>query len=450
MTECFGQLDLGILHRKPIEGRFDAGDISSDGGLMLLAQVDAELGLLQKLSDCLTDTRDPSRVVHSTGELCMQRVYQILGGYEDCNDADDLRHDPVLKLCVGRLPDSQPALASQPTLSRFENSIGIDDLWAMSDVFIDVFILQYADSDPKQIILDFDATDDPTHGQQQLTGFHAYYKTHCYLPLIVTAQVDGGPHELLTTLLRKGKCHAGHRATAVLKLLVKRLRAQWPSVQIVIRGDSGFAKPRLYDWCERNGVKYLIGLVTNPRLVALGERYMEIARAEYAETGEKVRHVHEGPYKADSWPYYRRVLIKSEVMDNGENPRFVVTNLDGLPGDLYDLYAMRGDMENRIKELKRDLAMDRTSCHRFVANQFRLFLHGAAFVLMSFLRKLLAGTELATAQVCTLQRKLIKVGVLVGESVRRVRLAFASSYPLQHIWRNLLIKLRRLRPAESG
>jgi len=450
MTECFGQLDFGILHRKPIEGRFDAGDISSDGGLMLLARMESELGLLQELSNCLTDTRQSSKVVHRLPELLTQRVYQIVCGYEDCNDADDLRHDPILKLCVGRLPDSQPALASQPTLSRFENSIDVDDLWAMASVFVDVFISQYAESKPEQIILDFDATDDPTHGQQQLSGFHGYYDTHCYLPLIVTAQVDGGPHELLATLLRKGKCHAGHRATAVLKLLVKRLRAQWPSVQIVIRGDSGFAKPRLFDWCERNGVKYLIGLVTNSRLVTLGERYMAIARAEYAETGEKVRHVHEGPYKADSWPYYRRVLIKSEVMDNGENPRFVVTNLYGLPGDLYDLYAMRGDMENRIKELKRDLAIDRTSCHRFVANQFRLLLHGAAFVLMSFLRKLLAGTELATAQVCTLQRKLLKVGVLVTESFRRVRLAFASSYPLQDIWRHLLMKLGPPRPAESG
>jgi len=450
MTQCLGQLDFGILHRKPIEGRFDAGDISSDGGLMLLARMESELGLLQELSNCLTDTRQSSKVVHRLPELLTQRVYQIVCGYEDCNDADDLRHDPILKLCVGRLPDSQPALASQPTLSRFENSIDVDDLWAMASVFVDVFISQYAESKPEQIILDFDATDDPTHGQQQLSGFHGYYDTHCYLPLIVTAQVDGGPHELLATLLRKGKCHAGHRATAVLKLLVKRLRAQWPSVQIVIRGDSGFAKPRLFDWCERNGVKYLIGLVTNSRLVTLGERYMAIARAEYAETGEKVRHVHEGPYKADSWPYYRRVLIKSEVMDNGENPRFVVTNLYGLPGDLYDLYAMRGDMENRIKELKRDLAIDRTSCHRFVANQFRLLLHGAAFVLMSFLRKLLAGTELATAQVCTLQRKLLKVGVLVTESFRRVRLAFASSYPLQDIWRHLLMKLGPPRPAESG
>jgi hypothetical protein len=425
-----------------MEGRFDAGDISSDGGLMLLARVEAKLGLLRELSNCLTDTRQSSKVVHQLRELLTQRVYQILGGYEDCNDADDLRHDPVLKLCVGRLPDSQPALASQPTLSRFENSIDLDDLWAMSGVFVDVFISQYAASDPKQIILDFDATDDPTHGQQQLSGFHGFYGTHCYLPLIVTAQVDGGAHELLATVLRKGKCHAGHRATAVVKLIVKRLRQQWPLVQIVVRGDSGFAKPRLYNWCERNGVGYLIGLITNRRLVELGEPYMDAAREQFRETGEKARHLHDGMYKADSWPHYRRVLIKSEVMEAGENPRFVVTNLSGSAEELYDLYAKRGDMENRIKELKRDLAMDRTSCHRFVANQFRLFLHGAAFVLLSFLRKLLAGTELAGAQACTLQRKLVKVGVLVVESVRRVRLDFASSYPLQHIWQLLLWRLR--------
>ncbi len=223
---------------------------------------------------------------------------------------------------------------------------------------------------------------------------------------------------------------------------MERLRVQWPQVQIIVRADSGFARPKLYHWCERNGVDYLNCLLTNPRLVELAEPHLEVAQKQFKRTGQKVRNLHEGLYAADSWARLRRVLIKAEVMAPGANPRFCATTVSGDAEQLYELYAARGDMENRIKELKRDLAMDRTSCHAFTANQLRLLLHAAAFVLLSLLRKLLAGTALGKAQVCTLQSKLLRVGVRVIESVRRVRLDFASSYPLQTLWQQLWARLR--------
>jgi hypothetical protein len=357
-----------------------------------------------------------------------------------------LRRDPVLKTAVGRLPESDPDLASQPTLSRFENAVTRRELWAMAQVLVDQFLARHASRRPKYVLLDFDATDDATHGQQQFAEFHGFYDTHCYLPLIVTAQVDGGPQELLVTLLRRGRSHASRGALAVLQRLVARLRQQWPGVPVLVRGDSGFAIPALYDWCEAQAapVWYLIGLAQNPRLRALAEPRLQAARAEYERTGEKVRRIHAARYAAKPWPHRRRVLIKAEVAAKGDNPRFVVTNLRGQAAGLYDLYAARGEMENRIKELKCDLQMDRTSCHRFAANQFRVLLHAAAFVLCGALRKALVDTELATAQVCTLQRKLLKLGVRVKETARRVWLQFASSCPLHDLWPVVLARLKPL------
>jgi hypothetical protein len=446
MTQCVEQLHLGILHGKRLTGGFDGGDISSDGGFVLLAAADARLGLTRQLAACLTDPRDPRKVRHPLHELLAQRVYQIAAGYEDCNDADDLRHDPVLKTVVGRLPQTGPALASQPTLSRFENRVPRRELWTMAQVLVEQFVVRHADRRPKYLVLDFDATDDPTHGQQQFAEFHGFYDTHCYLPLIVTAQVEDGPQELLVAWLRRGRCHASRGALAVLKRLVARLRQQWPDVLILVRGDSGFAIPALYDWCESQAVpvRYLIGLAQNPRLRALAEPGLQAARNEFERTAEKVRRLHDASYAAESWSHQRRVLIKAEVAARGDNPRFVVTNLRGAALGLYNLYAARGEMENRLKELKCDLQMDRTSCHRFAANQLRVLLHAAAFVLHCALRTALAGTELAQAQVCTLQRRLLKLGVRVKETARRVWLQFASSCPLQALWPLLLARLKPL------
>ena len=242
--------------------------------------------------------------------------------------------------------------------------------------------------------------------------------------------------------MRPGRTHAGGGAVTVLRRVVARLREAWPGVRILLRADSGFAKPEVYEFCEREGVDYLIGLAINNRLRTLAEAHLQAARFEHEGSGEKVRRLHDVGYAAESWPRLRRVLIKAEVTAQGDNPRFVVTSLAGDPLLLYDVYARRGEAENRIKELKCDLAMDRTSCHRFLANQFRLLLHAAAFVLLSFMRRCLAGTQLADAQVCTLQRKLLKLGVLVRESCRRVVLQFASSCPVQHLWPVVLERMR--------
>ncbi len=428
MTQCLEQLHLGILHGKRLSGGFDGGDISSDGGVMLLAQADARLRLTEQLAACLHDDRQQTKVRHARRELVAQRVYQIAAGYEDCNDANDLRSDPVFKTAVGRLPQTGRDLASQPTLSRFENAVTRRELWAMAEVLVEQFCARHA-ARPRYVVLDFDATDDETHGQQQFAEFHGHYDGYCYLPLIVTAQVDGGPQELLVAMLQR---------------LVARLRQQWPGLPVIVRGDSGFALPALYEWCEQHQVRYLIGLAQNPRLRALAEPYLQAARDEFDRRGEKVRRLHETTYAADSWPYARRVLIKAEVTQRGDNPRFVVTNLRGAALGLYELYTVRGEMENRIKELKCDLQMDRTSCHRFTANQFRLLLHAAAYLLHCALREALEETALGNAQVCTLQRRLVKLGVRVKETARRVWLQFASSCPVQGLWPVLLARLKPL------
>jgi hypothetical protein len=441
MVQTVRQLELGNLCGREVIGSFDGGDISTDGGVMLLAEAERKRGVIRRLASMIRDERDRCKVRHGIEEMLAQRILGIACGYEDCNDFDDLRYDPALKVAVGRLPRTGHELASQPTLSRLENSVGARELYRMSEVLVELFVEGRKEA-PGWVIIDVDATDDPTHGQQQLTGFHGYYDEHCYLPLIVTARADGGPDELLAVVLRPGKTHAGGGVVSVLRRIVAKLRKAWPEVRILVRGDSGFAKPEIYDWCEDEGIHYLIGLATNSRLRQLVAEHLQAARLDYLLRGEKVRNLHDARYAAKDWPHERRVLIKAEVTEQGENPRFVVTSLEGDPLFLYDLYARRGEQENRIKELKCDLAIDRTSCHRFLANQFRLLLHAAAFVLLSYVRRCLAGTELAGAQVCTLQRKLLKLGVLVRESCRKVWLQFASSCPVQHLWPLVLTKMR--------
>jgi hypothetical protein len=416
--------------------------VSSDGGLLLLREIDEKYGVTSLLASSLRDRRQASKVRQSMHDLVRQRVYQIACGYEDCNDAATLCSDPIFKACVDRAPETDLDLASQPTLSRFENAVSRTDLLRASEVPVDLFIAQH-ETAPEQIILDVDATDDPTHGRQQLSFFHGYYDTYCYLPLMVFASADDGPHHLLAAVLRPGNSHAGAKTVTILKRLIAKLRDAYPDTQIVLRGDSGLALPEVYDWCEANGIDHLIGLAKNSRLREMVEHFLVAARAEHRLTGAKARRLHEIEYAADSWPHERRVIAKAEVSARGDNPRFVVTSLqDGSPDDLYDLYAQRGDCENRIKELKHDLAADRTSCHRFVANQFRLLLCAAAYLLICLLRAHLSGTELQNAQVGTLRGKLLKVGVRVRQTARKVWLSFASAYPLQELWLILLHRLR--------
>jgi len=312
----------------------------------------------------------------------------------------------------------------------------------MEEALVDTFVAGHRGKGVKRLVIDADATDDPAHGQQEFEFFHGFYDCHCFLPLLVYVAADGGEQELVSSVLRPGNVHAGHRVVSVLKRIVARLRWEFPKAEIVFRGDAGMALPEVYDFCEDAGIGYLISLPKNSRLIELGEEDLRDARAIYEETGEKVRHFGEFWYAAESWRHDRRVVMKSEVVEKGSNPRFVVTNMEQMPaGELYEFYCDRGDVENRIKELKDDLASGRTSCHSFLANQFRLILHSAAFVLLQGLRKMLAGTEFANAQAPTLRARLIKVGVRVRETTRRIWLMMPTSYPLKELWMRLASRL---------
>jgi hypothetical protein len=438
MTECSADLSLFPLPTKPVVIRADGGALTSDAGALLLRQLDERLGLTRRLAECVLDRREPSKVRHEVLSLLRQRIYQIACGYEDCNDADHLRADPALKLAVGRAP-TEGDLASQPTLSRWENRIGWRECWRISEAQLECYLRRHRKRPPHRLVLDVDATDDETHGDQQLAFFHGYYDEHCYLPLLVFAQAEGeGEQELIGALLRPGNVHGGHRAMALIKAVVRRLREAFPECVIELRADSALALPEVYDGCEKLALPYTISLPKNERLIEIAQPWMRDAQAIHAETGEKVQVFGEFAYAAHAWSRERRVICKAEVMSQGENPRFVVTSrCRPKPKALYRFYCQRGDPENRIKELKLDLKADRLSCHRFWANQFRLLLHAAAYLLMQAMRKLLAGTELAHAQVATLRLYLLKVGARIRESVRRVWVQLPSAYPWFDLWHRL-------------
>jgi hypothetical protein len=434
MTDCSAELTLFPLSQKPVVVRADGGALTSDAGALLLRQLDERQGLTRRLARCLTDRRDPAKVRHDLLLLLRQRIYQIALGYEDCNDAASLRFDPALKLAVGRAPSADD-LASQPTLSRLENAVGWRECWRMSEALLGYYLRQHRKHPPRRLVLDVDATDDETHGDQQLAFFHGYYDEHCYLPLLMFAQAEGkGEQELIGAMLRPGNVHGGHQAMAMIRAVLRRLREAFPGCVIELRADSALALPEVYEGCEKLALPYTISLPKNDRLVEKAQPWMRDAKAIHAETGEKVQVFGEFLHAAHTWSRERRVICKAEVMSQGENPRFVVTSRRLPPKKLYRFYCQRGDPENRIKELKLDLKADRLSCHRFWANQFRLLLHAAAYVLMQAMRAALAGTELARAQVTTLRLQLLKVGARVRESVRRVLVQLPSAYPWFDLW----------------
>jgi hypothetical protein len=344
--------------------------------------------------------------------LC-QRLYGLALGYEDLNDHDELRHDLALQTAVDRVTP----LASAPTLCRFEHWADRATAVALNQVLIEQFIVSFA-APPAEIVLDFDATDVPVHGRQEGRFFHGYYDHHCFLPLYVFCG-----EQLLVAYLRPSKIDAAKHSWAILALLVKRLRQAWPAVRLILRGDSGFCRPRLLGWCERHAVGYIVGLAKNPRLAALAEPWLVDAKAGFAETGDKQRRFGEFRYAAKTWTVERRVITRIEHDRLGANPRYVVTNLPGAPEALYkQLYCARGDMENRIKE-QFELFADRTSRHKWWPNQFRLLLAGLAYSLLTAVRRLgLRGTELARAQAGTIRLKLLKIGAVIWRNTRRIRL----------------------------
>jgi hypothetical protein len=426
-TVCNPELfHFPAVKRRAVSASFTGGDVTSDGGITLLRQTDRRLGLTPALAKVLPDPRDPERIEHPLLALVRQRIYGLAQGYEDLNDHDTLRHDLAWQTAVER---DRP-LASSPTLCRLENRADRQVAWAVHQVIVEQFITSFAQP-PTELILDFDATDDRVHGQQEGRFFHGYYGDYCFLPLYVFCG-----EQLLVSYLRPANIDAARHAWAVLRFLVRRLRQAWPQVKIIFRGDSGFCRWRLLRWCEAHQVGYLVGLAKNPRVLGLAQSLIEQAQADFKAQPHKQRLFGEVQYRAETWDKERRVLVKAEQTDKGSNPRFVVTNLAGAAQALYDeVYCARGEMENRIKEQQLGLFADRTSCHGWWANQFRLLLSSCAYVLLERLRTLaLAGTELARAQVTTIRLKLLKIGAVVLRNTRKVRLLLSSSYPYQAIF----------------
>lgn len=437
-------LHLSSLEDKAVLIDFDGGRLSSDGGLILLGDPDDQIGLTRELAAVLRDPRDPRRVTFTLHDLLKQRLLQIAAGYEDANDATTLRHDPIFKLLLGRLPKSGVPLASQPTLSRFENRLSRTDLYRLARVLVDQFIAS-CERPPKLIVLDFDDTEDPAHGQQEQVRYDGYYGGYCFLPLHVYEGLSG---RLITTIF-KAKRFSAAQLLAVLKRLVKHLRHAWPETLIVFRGDSHFAYPEVMEWIEGQAPLHdVTGLTRNAVLTKWAHEVVEQAQRAYERDGVKVTRFHTTRYQAGTWSRSRRVAIKVEVSGQGVNTRFIVTDLEQTGAKvLYrQLYCARGQMENEIKDHKRYLKSDRTSCHRFEANQFRVFLHSAAYVLLDTLRReVLKGTPWARATMETLQLRLLKLGARVHEFTDRIKISLPSSCPLAPVLRRSLTVLACVR-----
>jgi Transposase DDE domain group 1 len=453
MTECkqssFGFQDCGS---REIVARFDGGTISSDGGAVLLRQTDQRLDLLPRLAQCFLDGRAQERVQHSVREMISQRVYGLALGYEDLNDHEQLRSDPLFSVLAGREELEKP-LAGKSTLNRLELGDGTEDrykkitFWkqGIDELLVEVFI-ESQERTPAEIVLDVDTTDLPLHGQQEGRFFHGYYDSYCYLPLFIFCG-----EQVLCARLRQSNRDAYAGSLVEIQRIVRQIRAAWPEVKIILRGDCGFCRNELMSWCEGNGVDYVLGLARNPRLRRIIGGEMWEAAEQWKASGQPARVFSEFSYRAKKtkkggWERERRVVAKAEHMEGKENPRFIVTSLSNEPWAaqaLYEeLYCARGDMENRIKE-QLSLFADRVSAETMRANQLRLYFSVMAYVLMSGLRRLgLKATELAQAQVSTIRTKLLKIGARVRVTVRKVWISMASSYPWQGLYQQVWANLR--------
>ena len=422
MAQCYRNgFEFPRVCRRVVEARFDGGEIASDGGSLLLRQADRYPGLTRAVAEALSDPRRRKSCIHDARALLRQRVYAVALGYEDLNDHDGLRRELGLQTAVER---ARP-LASASTLCRFENRADAAVAWRIHEVPLERFIGAFQ-APPKELILDFDATDDPVHGEQAGRFFHGFYRRYCFLPLYACRG-----DRLLASYLRPSNIDAARHGWAILALLVKRLRRAWPDVRIVFRGDSGFCRWKLLRWCDRHGVDYLVGVARNERLNALTAEHRQAVAAEVAETGKKARRFVALTYGARSWDRPRRVIAKIEHTLRGANPRYIVTSLKGDPQTLYErLYCARGDMENRIKEHQLELFADRTSCRHWWPNQFRLLLASLAYTLIEAIRRIgLKGAALARAYVGTIRLKLFKIGAVILSNTRRVRFLLGSACP---------------------
>jgi Transposase DDE domain group 1 len=437
-------LPLAPVGTKAVELAFDGGRLSSDAGVVLLKDVDDQLGLTRALAAVLSDSRDVRRIHFTPEDLLKQRVFQIAAGYEDANDANPLRDDPIFKLMLDRLPETGAPLASQPTISRFENRISRTELYRMALVLLEQFVASYA-SPPSVIVLDVDDTEDPVHGAQEQARYDSYYGGYCFMPLHLYEGLSG---RLITTIL-KAKRFTGTQMLAVLRRLVKHLRHTWPDTLVIVRGDSHFAYPEVMQWIdEQPDLHYVTGLTSNAVLQKLAREVVEQAKRAYVSSGRKVTRFHSTRYQAQTWSRSRRVVIKVEVSEQGVNTRFVVTDMEQARTQvLYQhLYCARGQAENEIKDHKLYLKSDRTACHRFEANQFRLLLHSAAYVLLETLRReVLRTTQWASATMETIQLRLLKLGARVQECKDRITIALPSSCPVAPVLRRSLMLLACVR-----
>ena len=464
-TECNARtFDFQGLGSRAVTARFDGGAITSDAGGVLLREVEAKTGILRRFAACFTDHRDPDLVEHSVYELLAQRVYALALGYEDLNDHDTLRYDPLLAVLVGkadpvgqdrrRVKDRGKSLAGKSTLNRLElTPVGADARSRYKKIvarhgdiepfFVETFLALHR-APPQQIVLDLDATDDPIHGHQRGRFFHGYYDNYCYLPLYIFC----GEH-LLCAKLRPSDIDGAAGSVKQLTQLVERIRRRWPQVRIVVRGDSGFCRENLMRWCEDNGVQFLLGLAKNARLSRILGQELHEAKVQFEATGQPARVFKEFTYQTrKSWSRPRRVVGKAEHLARGSNPRFVVTSLSAEEFDargLYeDQYCARGEMENRIKEQQMCLFADRTSCATMRANQLRLWLSSVAYTLLMALRQFgLQGTEMAEARCDTIRLKLLKLGALVRTTVRRVWISLSQSWPYQRVFVQVYENLQR-------
>jgi hypothetical protein len=455
MTDCNAKpIAFSSLGRQKVVADFNGGKITSDGGALLLREVDRHLGLIDKLDAALPDPRDPALITHQQSHMLAQRIFAIALGQEDLNDHQLLRDDPLMQVATGRGIDAEQPLAGPSSLCRLENRaiLNRNVCFNLAVELFEVFIASHAQP-PEELVLDFDATDDTIHGDQVGRFFHGYYDNYCFLPLYVFC----GDH-LLCAYLRRSNIDASRHSRAILKLMVRRLRQAWPNVKITIRADSGFCRWRLMRWCERHGVHYVLGLAKNTVLERRSEGTLLRGRLGYEESGVKQRLFDEFTYAAGSWDRSRRVILRHEHDSHGSNPRYIVTNLREQDNDAYAAkplyeqgYCARGECENRIKEQQLDLFAGRTSCHQFLPNQFRVLLSAAAYVLMDHLRRLgLGGTELQEAQAGTIRSKLLKVGARVVASVRRVLLNLSSGYPRRALFIEVAARLIALPTAGNS
>ena len=420
---------LSPVAGKSLTAKFDAGRLSSDGGVIVLREAAMRLGLAEAITAPLVDHRDPSRVQYSYAEMALARMVMIAAGYEDCDDIDTLKADPAFKIAVGRAPDSDADLMSQPTLSRLENLANWRALARIGHNLIDLFCKSYA-RPPTAIVLDIDDTDDPVHGQQELALFNAHYDCTCFQPIHIFEAMSGKP---ILSLLRPGKRPSGKEVARVLRHVVRRIRKHWPNVRILVRGDSHYLSPETLDFLQASGCDYILGLAINETLKEIAAPWLAQCDVRRSQNQSKVRRFHQFQYAARSWSRKHKVIARIEATDLGADARFIVTNLSGRGKTLYQtVYCQRGAAENLIKDMKRTTRSDKTACSRWEANQFRLFLHMGAYWLLHALRRAAPKrSRWRGATLETIRRTFVKIAVRVEELKGKIKLAFPAAYPHQ-------------------